>query len=126
MARVCQYSGKKTSAGRTYTTRGLAKSKGGVGKKITGKTKRLFKANIQRVRAVVDGRVVRVEGRGQAPPPRRHREAREAVLAVADAEAADRAGRSPGAALLHRASGRYVARTMPPAGRRSRPRAPGT
>lgn len=61
MARICQYSGKKTSAGRTYTTRGLAKSKGGVGKKTTGKTNRLFKANIQRVRAVVDGRVVRVK-----------------------------------------------------------------
>ena len=61
MARVCQYSGKKTSAGRTYTTRGLAKSKGGVGKKTTGKTNRLFKANIQRVRAVVNGRVVRVK-----------------------------------------------------------------
>ena len=61
MARVCQYSGKKTSAGRTYTTRGLAKSKGGVGKKTTGKTNRLFKPNIQRVRAVVNGRVVRVK-----------------------------------------------------------------
>jgi large subunit ribosomal protein L28 len=60
MARVCQYSGKKTRAGRTYTTRGLAKSKGGVGKKITGKTNRTFKPNVQRVRAVVDGRVVRV------------------------------------------------------------------
>jgi len=61
MPRVCQYSGKRTRAGRTYTTRGLAKSKGGVGKKITGKTNRMFKPNIQRVRALVDGRVVRVK-----------------------------------------------------------------
>lgn len=61
MARVCQYSGKRTRAGRTYTTRGLAKAKGGVGKKTTGKTNRLFKPNIQRVRAVVNGRVVRVK-----------------------------------------------------------------
>ena len=61
MPRVCQYSGKKTRAGRTYTTRGLAKSKGGVGTKITGKTKRKFKPNIQRVRAVVNGRTVRVK-----------------------------------------------------------------
>ncbi|MHC5009585.1 MAG: 50S ribosomal protein L28 [Planctomycetota bacterium] len=61
MARVCQFSGKKTSAGRTYTTRGLAKAKGGVGKKTTGKTARMFKANVQRVRAVVNGRVVRVK-----------------------------------------------------------------
>jgi large subunit ribosomal protein L28 len=61
MARVCQYSGKRTHSGRTYTTRGLAKAKGGVGKKITGKTKRVFKANVQKVRALVDGRVVRVK-----------------------------------------------------------------
>lgn len=61
MPRVCSISGKKTRSGRTYTTRGLAKSKGGVGKKTTGKTLRRFKPNIQRVRAVVDGRVVRVK-----------------------------------------------------------------
>jgi large subunit ribosomal protein L28 len=61
MPRVCQYSGKKTRSGRSYSTRGLAKAKGGVGKKTTGKTLRQFKPNIQRVRAVVNGRVVRVK-----------------------------------------------------------------
>ncbi len=61
MPRVCQFSGKKTRSGRTYARRGLAKAKGGVGKKTTGKTLRTFKPNIQRVRAVVDGRVVRVK-----------------------------------------------------------------
>ncbi len=61
MPRVCSISGKKTRSGRTYTTRGLAKAKGGVGKKTTGKTLRRFKPNIQRVRAVVNGRVVRVK-----------------------------------------------------------------
>ncbi len=61
MPRVCQLSGKKTRSGRTYTTRGLAKAKGGIGKKTTGKTLRTFKPNIQRVRAVVDGRVVRIK-----------------------------------------------------------------
>jgi large subunit ribosomal protein L28 len=61
MPRVCQFSGKKTRSGRTYTTRGLAKSKGGIGKKTTGKTLRTFKPNIQRVRAVIDGRTVRVK-----------------------------------------------------------------
>lgn len=61
MPRVCQFSGKKTRAGRQYTTRGLAKSKGGIGLKTTGKNKRRFKPNIQRVRAVIDGRVVRVK-----------------------------------------------------------------
>ncbi len=61
MPRVCQFSGKKTKSGRTYTTRGLAKSKGGVGTKITGKTLRRFRPNIQKVRAVIDGRTVRVK-----------------------------------------------------------------
>lgn len=61
MPRVCDFSGKKTTSGRTYTTRGLAKSKGGVGKKITGKTLRRFKPNIQKVRAVINGRTVRVK-----------------------------------------------------------------
>ncbi len=60
MARVCQISGKKTRSGRTYTTRGLAKAKGGVGKKTTGKTLRKFKPNIQRVRALVNGAPKRV------------------------------------------------------------------
>ena len=61
MPRVCSISGKKTRSGRTYARRGLAKAKGGIGKKTTGKTLRQFKPNIQRVRAVVDGRVVRVK-----------------------------------------------------------------
>ena len=60
MSRVCPLTGKRTRAGRTYTRRGKAKYLGGVGKKVTGKTKRTFKANIQRVRAVIDGRVVRI------------------------------------------------------------------
>jgi large subunit ribosomal protein L28 len=61
MSRVCAISGKKTRAGRQYTERGLAKAKGGVGKKTTGKTNRTFKPNVQRVRALVDGRIVRLK-----------------------------------------------------------------
>ena len=60
MPRVCPFTGKKTTAGRTYSRRGKAKHLGGVGRKITSKTKRKFKANMQRVRAIVDGRVVRI------------------------------------------------------------------
>ena len=60
MPRVCPFTGKKTASGRTYTHRGKAKYLGGVGRKITGKTKRKFKANMQRVRAVVDGQVVKI------------------------------------------------------------------
>ena len=61
MARVCFFTGKKTRAGGSKVYRGRAKYLGGVGRKITGRSKRQFKANIQRVRAVVDGRVQRVK-----------------------------------------------------------------
>jgi large subunit ribosomal protein L28 len=60
MSRVCQFTGKKTRAGRSYARRGKAKYLGGVGRKVTGKTKRSFKPNIQKVRAVVEGKVVRI------------------------------------------------------------------
>ncbi len=58
---VCYFTGKKTRAGRSIARRGKAKYLGGVGIKTTGITKRKFKANIQRVRAVVDGRVCRIK-----------------------------------------------------------------
>ncbi len=61
MSRVCYFTGKRTVAGRKITRRGKAKYLGGVGRKITGSTKRKFKPNIQKVRAVVDGRVIRVK-----------------------------------------------------------------
>ena len=61
MPRVCAISGKKTTIGRQYTRRGMAKAKGGVGKKITGKSPRKFKPNIQKIRVVVNGRVVRMK-----------------------------------------------------------------
>ena len=61
MARVCYFTGKKTSAGRSISRRGKAKYLGGVGKKTTGITKRKFKPNIQKVRAVIDGRVCRIK-----------------------------------------------------------------
>jgi len=60
MSRVCPFTGKRTRAGRTYTHRGRAKYLGGVGIKTTGKTKRKFRANMQRVRAIVDGKPCRV------------------------------------------------------------------
>ena len=60
MPRKCPFTGRKTSAGRKYARRGKPKYLGGVGVKTTGKTKRKFKANIQRVRAVINGRVVRI------------------------------------------------------------------
>ena len=61
MSRVCHFTGKKTTAGRSIARRGKAKYLGGVGIKTTGVTKRKFKPNIQRVRAVIDGKVCRIK-----------------------------------------------------------------
>ena len=57
MTRSCVICGKKPTAGPTIARRGMAKKKGGAGKKITGVTKRTFLPNLQKVRAVIDGRV---------------------------------------------------------------------
>ncbi len=79
MARECYFLGKKTRAGGSITRRGKAKYLGGVGRKITGRSKRKFKANIQRVRALIDGKVCRIRVSAKAirmglvvKPPRRN------------------------------------------------------
>lgn len=61
MPRVCAFTGRKTHFGKQVTHRGKAKYLGGVGTKVTGITRRKFKANIQKVRAVIDGQIVRVK-----------------------------------------------------------------
>lgn len=61
MSRLCELCGKKTQVGNQIKRRGLAKWKGGVGKKITGKTKRKFKPNIQRVRVEIEGSAKRIK-----------------------------------------------------------------
>ncbi len=61
MPRVCYFTGKKTSFGNQKTHRGKAKYLGGVGTKITGITSRKFRPNIQKVRAVIDGQIVRIK-----------------------------------------------------------------
>lgn len=60
MSRVCHFTGKRTISGKSISRRGKAKRQGGVGKKVTGITKRKFKPNVQKVRAVIDGKVRRV------------------------------------------------------------------
>lgn len=47
MARCCALTGKKPSFGRTYTLRGIAKKKKGIGLKITGCTNRRFLPNLK-------------------------------------------------------------------------------
>ena len=60
MSRKCPFTGKRTRSGHKYAHRGKAKYLGGVGIKTTGKTKRKFKPNMQRVRAVIDGKICRI------------------------------------------------------------------
>lgn len=61
MPRVCYFTGKKTSFGNQVTHRGKAKYLGGVGTKVTGVTARKFRPNIQKVRAVINGQIVRIK-----------------------------------------------------------------
>ena len=67
MPRVCEFTGRRTGTGHTYTLRGKKKYLGGVGTKVTGKTKRTFKPNLQNVTTVdEDGRVRRVKASAKA------------------------------------------------------------
>jgi large subunit ribosomal protein L28 len=61
MPRVCHFTGRKTRMGKQITTRGKAKYLGGVGTKTTGITARKFRPNIQKVRALIDGTIVRIK-----------------------------------------------------------------
>lgn len=57
MGMQCAITGVKPVSGFKYCRRGKAKYLGGVGRKVTGKTKRVFKPNLQRIKAVVNGEV---------------------------------------------------------------------
>ncbi|NQT06133.1 MAG: 50S ribosomal protein L28 [Candidatus Omnitrophica bacterium] len=60
MSKICYVCGKTPVAGRSIMRRGLAKKKGGVGKKITGITPRQFLPNLQSVRILKDGKTKKV------------------------------------------------------------------
>ena len=61
MARECYVCGKRPTSGRTISRRGLAKSKGGVGQRITGKSIRRFTPNIQPVNALINGKKKKIK-----------------------------------------------------------------
>lgn len=90
MPRVCHFTGKKTRSGRTYARRGKAKYLGGVGRKTTGITNRKFRPNLQKVRAVIEGKVCRIQVSAKAirmglvtKPLRRHYKTDESATSVA-------------------------------------------
>jgi large subunit ribosomal protein L28 len=60
MPKACAFTGRTVSFGNQKTYRGKAKYLGGVGKKITGTSRRKFKPNLQKVRCVIDGQVKKV------------------------------------------------------------------
>lgn len=59
MGQGCDFCDKTISFGNKISRRGKAKYLGGVGKKVTGITRRKFRPNLQRIRVVINGAVVR-------------------------------------------------------------------
>ena len=59
MSRVCDICGKGTMSGRSIVRHGLAKKHGGVGLHTTGISARKFMPNLQRIRVLENGGVVR-------------------------------------------------------------------
>ena len=58
----CAICDRKPLVGRSIARRGLAKKTGGIGKKITGITRRRFFPNLQRVKArLLNGTVRRIK-----------------------------------------------------------------
>lgn len=55
MARRCEVCGKQAQKGNAIETRGKAKYLGGVGTKITGKTRRQFRPNLKKVKVALPG-----------------------------------------------------------------------
>ncbi len=57
--KICYICGKRPITGNSIARRGLAKKAGGVGKKITGITRRRFLPNLQKLRIVIKTGLVR-------------------------------------------------------------------
>ena len=57
MSTVCQICGKGAASGSRIVRHGLSKKKGGIGLHTTAVTKRVFKPNLQKLRAQVGGGV---------------------------------------------------------------------
>ncbi len=60
MGMQCAVCGKKPVLGNQYTRRGKAKYLGGVGRKVTGSSRRTFRPNLQRIQIDQNGTVRRV------------------------------------------------------------------
>jgi len=56
MSRICYICEKGTVSGGSVKRRGMAKKKGGVGRRITGSSKRVFKPNLKKIKIIVSGK----------------------------------------------------------------------
>jgi large subunit ribosomal protein L28 len=59
MGMQCAICGKKPVLGNHYARRGKAKYLGGVGRKVTGISRRTFYPNLQRIQVEIEGTVSR-------------------------------------------------------------------
>jgi large subunit ribosomal protein L28 len=59
MGMQCAICGKKPVLGNQYARRGKAKYLGGVGRKVTGISRRTFRPNLQSIQVEIDGTVQR-------------------------------------------------------------------
>lgn len=66
MPNVCHFTGKRTTTGNNVARSGAAVKKGGFGLHKSGVTKRKFKANIQKVTAIIDGKPTRIKASTRA------------------------------------------------------------
>ena len=57
MRKICFYCGKKPLAGRTMSRKGQYKAKGGTGSKVSRMNNRVILPNLQKVRAIIEGKV---------------------------------------------------------------------
>ena len=57
MGMQCSVCGKKPALGNKYARRGKAKYLGGVGRKVTGISRRTFKPNLQNIQVEINGTV---------------------------------------------------------------------
>jgi large subunit ribosomal protein L28 len=79
MGMQCDVCGKKPVLGNQYARRGKAKYLGGVGRKVTGISRRTFRPNLQNIQVEVNGTVQRARvctqclrsGRVQRPQKRK-------------------------------------------------------
>jgi len=60
MLKICAICGKTQVAGKSIVRKGLAKKKGGTGKKVTRSTARTFLPNLQKIRILINNRPEKV------------------------------------------------------------------